>query len=102
MTRPRLRKWISLEDATLFVDTIEAIVDLVDDSDAGEADVNARLERRLSHRIPRTHNVARHRVGRPRPPGMGAATPTNRDTRPVRESRQRHVSPLSVIRCTRE
>ena len=30
-TRPRLRKWISLERATLFVDTIEAVVDLVDD-----------------------------------------------------------------------
>lgn len=30
-TRPRLRKWIGLETATLFVDTIEALVDLVDD-----------------------------------------------------------------------
>ncbi len=30
-TRPRLRKWISLENATLFVDTIETLVDLVDD-----------------------------------------------------------------------
>ena len=30
-TRPRLRKWIGLENATLFVDTIEAVVDLVDD-----------------------------------------------------------------------
>jgi putative PIN family toxin of toxin-antitoxin system len=30
-TRPRLRKWISLETATLFVNTIETIVDLVDD-----------------------------------------------------------------------
>lgn len=30
-TRPRLRKWISLETAVLFVDTIEALVDLVDD-----------------------------------------------------------------------
>jgi predicted nucleic acid-binding protein len=29
--RPRLRKWISLETATLFVDTIESLVDLVDD-----------------------------------------------------------------------
>lgn len=36
-TRPRLRKWISLENATLFVETIEAIVDLVDDP----ADVQA-------------------------------------------------------------
>lgn len=32
-TRPRLRKWISLENATLFVDTIEALVDLVNDPD---------------------------------------------------------------------
>lgn len=32
-TRPRLRKWISLENATVFVDTIEAIIDLVDDPD---------------------------------------------------------------------
>ncbi len=31
MTRPRLRKWISLETAAFFVDTIEALVDLVDD-----------------------------------------------------------------------
>jgi putative PIN family toxin of toxin-antitoxin system len=30
-TRPRLRKWISLQTATLFVDTIETLVDLVDD-----------------------------------------------------------------------
>lgn len=30
-TRPRLRKWISLENAMLFVDTIEAVVDLVND-----------------------------------------------------------------------
>ncbi len=30
-TRPRLRKWISLETATLFVDTIETLVHLVDD-----------------------------------------------------------------------
>ena len=31
MTRPRLRKWISLQNATLFVETIEAVVDLVED-----------------------------------------------------------------------
>ncbi len=30
-TRPRLRKWISLQTATLFVDTIETLIDLVDD-----------------------------------------------------------------------
>ena len=32
-TRPRLRKWINLENATLFGDTLEAVVDLVDDPD---------------------------------------------------------------------
>ena len=36
-TRPRLRKWISLADATLFVDTIEALVDLVADPEAVQA-----------------------------------------------------------------
>jgi putative PIN family toxin of toxin-antitoxin system len=30
-TRPRLRKWVSLETATLFVDTIATLVDLVED-----------------------------------------------------------------------
>lgn len=30
-TRVRLRKWIGLETATLFVDTIGTLVDLVDD-----------------------------------------------------------------------
>ncbi len=30
-TRPRLRKWISLETATLFADTIGTLIDLVDD-----------------------------------------------------------------------
>jgi putative PIN family toxin of toxin-antitoxin system len=30
-TRPRLRKWISLETASLFVGTIGTLVDLVDD-----------------------------------------------------------------------
>ena len=30
-TRPRLRKWISLQNTTLFVETIEAVVDLVED-----------------------------------------------------------------------
>jgi putative PIN family toxin of toxin-antitoxin system len=30
-SRPRLRRWISLETATLFVETIETLVDLVDD-----------------------------------------------------------------------
>lgn len=29
--RPRLRKWITLEDATRFVDAIATLVDLVDD-----------------------------------------------------------------------
>lgn len=31
LTRPRLRKWVSLETAKLFVSTIETLVDLVDD-----------------------------------------------------------------------
>lgn len=30
-TRPRLRRWISLEDGTRFVDAIKTLVDLVDD-----------------------------------------------------------------------
>ena len=30
-TRPRLRKWISLDDARVFVDTVASAVDLVDD-----------------------------------------------------------------------
>lgn len=42
-TRPRLRKWISLETATLFVDTIGTLVDLVEDptdsSDSPSADL---------------------------------------------------------------
>ena len=31
-TRPRLGKWINLEDAVLFVDAVETVVDLVDDA----------------------------------------------------------------------
>lgn len=30
-TRPRLRRWITLEDAEQFVDAIETLADLVDD-----------------------------------------------------------------------
>lgn len=37
-TRPRLRKWISLETATLFVDTIATLVDLVADPVAIDAE----------------------------------------------------------------
>ncbi len=37
-TRPRLRKWISLETATLFVDTIATLVDLVGDPVAIDAE----------------------------------------------------------------
>jgi len=33
-TRPRLRKWISVETATLFVDSIATVADLVDDPEA--------------------------------------------------------------------
>ena len=39
-TRPRLRKWISLQNATLFVETIEAVVDLVEDP--GEVETETR------------------------------------------------------------
>jgi putative PIN family toxin of toxin-antitoxin system len=39
-TRPRLRKWISLQNATLFVETIEAVVDLVEDT--GEVEPETR------------------------------------------------------------
>ena len=39
-TRPRLRKWIGLEDAETYVDTIERTVDLVDDP--GEVDATTR------------------------------------------------------------
>jgi uncharacterized protein len=37
-TRDSLRKWISLENATLFVDTIATLVDLVDDPAGVEAE----------------------------------------------------------------
>lgn len=37
-TRPRLRKWISLETTTMFVDTIATLVDLVDDPDGVDAE----------------------------------------------------------------
>lgn len=55
-TRPRLRKWISLEDATLFVDTIEAIVDLVDDPDAVGTETRDSNDDYLIA-LARTHNV---------------------------------------------
>jgi putative PIN family toxin of toxin-antitoxin system len=51
-TRPLLRKWISLEDATLFVDTIETIVDLVDDPDTVATETRDYLIA-----LARTHNV---------------------------------------------
>lgn len=55
-TRPRLRKWISVEDATLFVDTIEAIVDLVDDPDAVGTETRDSNDDYLIA-LARTHNV---------------------------------------------
>jgi hypothetical protein len=55
-TRPRLRKWISLENATLFVDTIEAIVDLVDDPDTVELERATRTTTISSHS--REHTVS--------------------------------------------
>lgn len=36
-TRPRLRKWVDLDVAVAFVQTIEALVDLVDDPEPIEA-----------------------------------------------------------------
>lgn len=38
-TRPRLRKWIDLDVAVAFVDTIEALVDLVEDPKFIEAEI---------------------------------------------------------------
>lgn len=55
-TRPRLRKWISLEDATLFADTIETIVDLVDDPDAVETETRDSNDDYLIA-LARTHDV---------------------------------------------
>lgn len=55
-TRPRLRKWISLEDATLFVDTIESIVDLVDHPDTVETETRASNNDYLIT-LARTHDV---------------------------------------------
>ncbi len=55
-TRPRLRRWISLENATLFVDTIEAIVDLVDDPDAVGTETRDSIDDYLIA-LARTHRV---------------------------------------------
>lgn len=55
-TRPCLRKWISLEDATLFADTIETIVDLVDDPDAVETETRDSNDDYLIA-LARTHDV---------------------------------------------
>lgn len=55
-TRPRLRKWISLENATLFVDTIETIVDLVNDPEAIEPETRDSNDDYLIA-LARTHNV---------------------------------------------
>jgi putative PIN family toxin of toxin-antitoxin system len=55
-TRPRLRTWISFEDATLFVDTIEMIVDLVDDPDTVETETRDSNDDYLIA-LARTHNV---------------------------------------------
>ena len=56
-TRPRLRKWISFENATLFVDTVETIVDLVDDPDTVETETRDSNDDYLIA-LARSHNVA--------------------------------------------
>ena len=55
-TRPRLRKWISLENATLFVDTVETIADLVDDPDTVETETRDSNDDYLVA-LARTHGV---------------------------------------------
>lgn len=55
-TRPRLRNWISLENATLFVDTVETIVDLVDDPDTVETETRDSNDDYLIA-LARTHDV---------------------------------------------
>lgn len=55
-TRPRLRKWISLETATLFVDTIESLVDLVDDPDEVQTETRDPNDDYLIA-LARTHDV---------------------------------------------
>ena len=54
-TRPRLRKWISLENTTLFVD-IEAVVDLFNDPDEVQAETRDPNDDYLIA-LARTHNV---------------------------------------------
>lgn len=56
-TRPRLRKWISLETATLFVDTIEVLVDLVDDPTEVQTETRDPNDDYLVA-LARTHDVA--------------------------------------------
>lgn len=55
-TRPRLRKWISLQNATLFVETIEAVVDLVEDPGEVEAETRDPNDDYLIA-LARTHDV---------------------------------------------
>jgi hypothetical protein len=64
-TRPRLRKWISLETASLFVGTIGTLVDLVDDPaqiDTATRDSDDDYCGWSSHRIP--HRTP-HRMSHP-------------------------------------
>jgi putative PIN family toxin of toxin-antitoxin system len=55
-TRPRLRKWISPENAMLFVDTVETTVDLVDDPDTIQTETRDSNDDYLIA-LARTHDV---------------------------------------------
>ena len=54
--RPRLRKWITVEDATEFVDAIATLVDLVDDPDQVRAEIRDQDDDYLVA-LARGHNV---------------------------------------------
>lgn len=57
-TRPRLRKWITLDLAQQFVEAIEALVDLVDDPDPDVVEVETRdADDDYLIALARTHNV---------------------------------------------
>ena len=56
-TRARLRRWITLEDATQFVDAIATLVDLVDDPDPIGAETRD-LDDDYLVALARSHNVS--------------------------------------------
>jgi len=74
-TRPRLRKWISLENATLFVDTIEAVVDLVNDPDEIQTETRDPNDDYLIA-LARAHDVAASHEDRRADDSDGSAAPT--------------------------